>query len=81
MFDWVLSIPRVLNMLRLEYARAANMLRLHRLLCKLYFKNSRYLNVLNSEYAKVLNASRVSIYYNLRRVLNKMFHRIYLSGF
>ena len=59
MFGRVLSILRVLNMLRLEYARVANMPRLHRVLCKLCYKDSGYLNVLNSEYAKVLNASRV----------------------
>ena len=45
-FDRVLSIPRVLNMLVLEYTRIANMLSLHRVLCKLYFKDSRYLKCL-----------------------------------
>ena len=58
-FKRVLGIPRVLNMLRLEYARVANMPRLHRVLCKLYFKDSCYLNVSSSEYAKVLNVSRI----------------------
>ena len=52
-------IPRVLNMLGLEYTRVVNMSRIHRVLCKLYFKNSSILNVLSSEYAKVLNVLKV----------------------
>ena len=36
-------IPRVLNTLGLEYMQVMNMSRLHRVLCKLYFKDSRYL--------------------------------------
>ena len=32
-------IPRVLNMLGLEYTRVVNLSRLHRVLCKLYFKD------------------------------------------
>ena len=35
------------------------MSRLHRVLCKLHFKDSRYLECLDSEYAKVLNVSGV----------------------
>ena len=46
MFDRVLSALRVLDMLRLKYAKAANMSRLHRVLCKLYFKDSRYFEFL-----------------------------------
>ena len=42
MFDRVLSIPRVLIMVRLEYARVANISWLHRIRCKLYLKSSRY---------------------------------------
>ena len=45
-FDRVLSIHRVLNMLVLEYTRIVNMPSLHRVLCKLYFKDSRYLKCL-----------------------------------
>ena len=41
MFDRVLSILRILNMLGLEYTRAVNMPRLLRVPCKLYFKDSR----------------------------------------
>ena len=69
MFDRALSIPRVLSVLQLEYARVANMPRLHRALCKLYFKDSPYLIVLSHEYAKVLNASQ-----ELERALNKTLH-------
>ena len=36
-------IPRVPNMLGLEYTRFVKMSRLHRVLCKIYFKDSRYL--------------------------------------
>ena len=32
-------IPRVLNILRLEYTRVVNMSRVHRVQCKLYFKD------------------------------------------
>ena len=39
MFDRVLSIPRILSMLGLEHTRVGNMPRLHRVLCKLYFKD------------------------------------------
>ena len=39
-------IPRVRNMLGLEYTRVVNMSRLHRVLCKMYFKDSRYLECL-----------------------------------
>ena len=39
-FDRFLSIPQVLNMIVLEYTRIANMPSLHRVLCKLYFKDS-----------------------------------------
>ena len=37
MFDRVLSIPRILRMLGLEYTRIVNMPRLHRVLHELYF--------------------------------------------
>ena len=57
MFDRVLSIPQVPNKLGLEYTWVANIARLHRVLCKLCFKDSCYLDVLSSEYAKVLNVS------------------------
>ena len=39
MFDRVLSVPRVINMLGLEYTKFMNMARLHQVLCKLYFKD------------------------------------------
>ena len=40
-FDWFLSIPWALNVLRLEYTRIVNMPRLHMVLCRLYFKDSQ----------------------------------------
>ena len=49
-------IPQFLNMLGLEYM---NMSRLRRVLCKLFFKDSPYLECLSSEYPKVLNVSGV----------------------
>ena len=42
MFDRDLSIPWVISMLGHKYARVVNMTRLHRVLCKLHFKDSRY---------------------------------------
>ena len=45
-FDRVLSISRVLIMLGFEYTRVVNMTWLHRVLCKLYFKDSRYFECL-----------------------------------
>ena len=42
MFDRVWRIPRIINMLGLEYTRVVNLTRLHRVHCKLYFKDSRY---------------------------------------
>ena len=39
-------IPWFLNMLGLEYARFVNLSRLHRVLCKLYFKDLRCLECL-----------------------------------
>ena len=39
MFDRVLNIAQVLSMVRLEYTRVVNIPRLHRILCKLHFKN------------------------------------------
>ena len=39
-------IPRVPNMLGLEYTRFVKMSTLHRVLCKIYFKGSRYLECL-----------------------------------
>ena len=42
MFDSVLSVPRVLNMLGLKDTRAVNMTMLHMVLCELYFKDSCY---------------------------------------
>ena len=53
MFDRVLSIPRVLNMLGLEDTRAVNMPILHMVLCKLYFRVHGILNVLSSKYANL----------------------------
>ena len=41
LFEKVLSIPRILRMLGLEYARVVNMSRLHRVLREVYFKDSR----------------------------------------
>ena len=46
MFDRVLSIPRILNILEFEYTRVMNVRRLHKVLCKLYLKDSRYLECL-----------------------------------
>ena len=46
MFDRVLSILRVLDMLGLEYKRVVHMPRLYGVLCKLYFKDSWYLECL-----------------------------------
>ena len=46
MFDRVLSIPGVLNMLGLEYTRVANMPSFYRVLRKLSFKDLRYLECL-----------------------------------
>ena len=43
MLDRVLSIGQVLVLLGLEYTRVLNMTWLHRILCKLYFKDLRYL--------------------------------------
>ena len=57
MFDRAWSIPRVLNVLELEWV--VNIVRLHSVLCELCFKDSCILNVLSSEYAKVLNVSGV----------------------
>ena len=42
MFDRVLRIPWVLNMLGLECTQVVNMAMVHRVLCKLYFKDSQY---------------------------------------
>ena len=41
MIDRVLSLPRILSMLGLDYTRFVNMPRLHRVMRKLYFKDSR----------------------------------------
>ena len=46
MFDRVLSIPPVLSLLGLEDTRAVNILMLHMVLCKLYFKDSWYFECL-----------------------------------
>ena len=46
MFDRILSISRVLNMIGLEYTRAVNLPRLHMVLRKLHFKDSRYFGCL-----------------------------------
>ena len=53
MFGRVLSIPRILSMLGLEYTRVVNIPRFHKVLCKLYFKLHGILNVLRSEYAEI----------------------------
>ena len=52
-------IPWVLNMLGLEYTRAVNLSKLHRVLCKLYFKDLRCLACLEFSILKVLNVSGV----------------------
>ena len=63
--DRALSIPRVISMLGHGYTRVVNMTRLHRVLCKLYFKDSRYFECLEiwigqvSEYTKVSKYARV----------------------
>ena len=46
MFGMVLNIPQILNMLGLEYAKAVNKPRLHRVLYKLCFKDSQYFEFL-----------------------------------
>ena len=51
MFGRLLNIPWALNMLGLEDTRVVNMLRLHIILRKLYFKDFNILNVLSSEHA------------------------------
>ena len=43
MFDRILSIPRILSTLGLEYTRVVSVSRLHRVMCKLCFKDSRLL--------------------------------------
>ena len=57
MFVRVLSIPRALNILELEYTRVMNMKRFY-VNCTL--KILSVLIVLNYEYVKVLNVSRIS---------------------
>ena len=42
--DW--RIPRIIIMLEFEYTKVVNMTRLHRVQCKLYFKDSRYFECL-----------------------------------
>ena len=59
MVDRVLSIPRVLNMLGLEYTWIANIARLHGFCVNCVLKIHGMLNVLSSKYAKVLNVSVV----------------------
>ena len=44
--ETALHIPWFPNMLGLEYARVVNLLRLHRVLCKLYFRDLRCLECL-----------------------------------
>ena len=46
MFDRILSVSQVLNILGLEHTRIANIPRLHGVLCKLYFKDSQYFGCL-----------------------------------
>ena len=80
MFDRFLSIPCALNLPGLEYKRVVNMPRLHIVLRKLCFKDSQYFECLEFwicygfEYIRSLNM----LYF---RVLNKILHRIYLTGF
>ena len=59
MFDRVLRIPRVINVLGLEFTRAANMTRLLKVQCKFILKIHGILNLMNSEYAEVPNLSGV----------------------
>ena len=59
MFDRVLRIPRVINVLGLEFTRVVNMTRLQKAQCKFILKIHGILNLLNSEYAEVPNLSGV----------------------
>ena len=59
MFDRVLRIPRVINVLGLEFTRVVNMTRLQKAQCKFILKTHGILNLLNSEYAEVPNLSGV----------------------
>ena len=68
-------------MLRLEYARVVNMLRLHRVLRELYFKCSRLFWM--SWVLKILKfwMYQESKYATVTKGSNKILHRIYLTGF
>ena len=61
MFDWVLSISWVLNMLGLEYARVVISQGYTGFYVNCILKIHGILDVLSSEYAKVLNVSYVYI--------------------
>ena len=83
MFDRFLSMLLALNMRELHYTRVVNMPRLHMVLCKLYFKDSSHSKCLE---LWVLNMLRFwkyqeSKYAILKKVPNKILHRIYLTGF
>ena len=90
MFDRLLSIPRILSMLGLEYTRVVKMSMLRRVLCKLYFKDSRLffnswvLNMLRlwmyqeSKYAIVTKGSELNTsLYIFERVLNIPLFQVY----
>ena len=61
-----------------KYARLLNMLGLYRALCKLY---SRYFECLESWISSGFECIRSLNMLELQTVLNKIFHRRYLTGF
>ena len=81
MFDRVLIIPRVLNMLGLEFAWVVNMPRLHWVLClNCILKIHGILNVLSSEYAKVLNVAGVLSCINIYHLLDSTIYYAVFSS-
>ena len=81
MFDRVLSVPWVLNMLGFEFAWVVNMPRLHWVLClNCILKIHGILNVLSSEYAKVLNVAGVLSCINIYNLLDSTIYYAVFSS-
>ena len=81
MFDRVLSVPWVLNMLGFEFAWVVNMPRLHWVLClNCILKIHGILNVLSSEYAKVLNVAGVLYCINIYHLLDSTIYYAVFSS-
>ena len=81
MFDRVLSVPWVLNMLGFEFAWVVNMPRLHWVLClNCILKTHGILNVLSSEYAKVLNVAGVLSCINIYHLLDSTIYYAVFSS-